>query len=232
MGETLNVVGKPLMKVDALAKVSGETRFADDLELPRVLYARLRRSDHPHALLRSVDISAARALPGVVAVITGDALPIPFGILPVSQDEHALARGKVRYVGDPIAAVAAIDEETAEKASELIRVEYEPLPSIMSIQDALQKPGVRIHDYGDGGNVHKFVSLEFGAVDEGFARADHVREDTIYFEGNTHLPLEQMSAMAHATADGKLTLWSSPRRRTTCTAPWPRCWRCRPATSV
>jgi len=209
MGETLNVIGKPLMKVDAMAKVSGETKFADDLELPRVLYARLRRSDHPHARIRKVDVSAAQALPGVVAVITGDDLPILYGILPVSQDEYALAREKVRYVGDPIAAVAAIDEETAEKATELIRVDYETLPSIMSIQDALQNPGVRIHDYGEGGNIHKFVAFEFGDVGEGFAQADHVREDTFYFEGNTHLPLEQLSAMAHATSDGKLTLWSS-----------------------
>jgi len=209
MADVLNVVGKPLMKVDAMAKVSGETKFADDLELPRLLYAKLLRAIHPHALIRRVDVSQALALPGVVAVITGEDLPIKFGILPVSQDEHALARDKVRHVGDPVAAVAATDEETAEKATELIRVDYEELPPIMSIQDALQNPGVRIHDYGEGGNIHKFVSLEFGDVAEGFAQADHVREDTFYFEGNTHLPMEQMSATAHFASDGKLTLWSS-----------------------
>ncbi|HEY7677397.1 MAG TPA: molybdopterin cofactor-binding domain-containing protein, partial [Candidatus Methylomirabilis sp.] len=209
MADVLNVVGKPLMKVDAMAKVSGETKFADDLELPRLLYAKLLRAIHPHALIRRVDVSQALALPGVVAVITGDDLPVKFGILPVSQDEHALARDKVRYVGDAVAAVAATDEETAEKATELIRVDYEELPPIMSIQDALQNPGVRIHDYGEGGNIHKFVSLEFGDMAEGFAQADHIREDTFYFEGNTHLPMEQMSALAHYTSDGKLTLWSS-----------------------
>jgi len=110
MADVLNVVGKPLMKVDAMAKVSGETRFADDLELPRMLHAKLLRAIHPHALIRKVDVSAALALPGVVAVITGQDLPVKFGILPVSQDEHALAVDKVRYVGDPVAAVAAIDE--------------------------------------------------------------------------------------------------------------------------
>ncbi|HTE67011.1 MAG TPA: molybdopterin cofactor-binding domain-containing protein, partial [Candidatus Binatia bacterium] len=207
--ETLSVVGHNLPKVDAHAKVSGQTLFADDLVLPRMLFARLLRSPHPHARIRSIDASRAAAHPGVVATLVGSELPIPFGILPVSQDEHALALDKVRFVGDPVAAVAAVDEETAEEALKLIEVDYEVLPALMSIDEALARPDARIHDYGPRGNVHKEVSFDFGNVEEGFAEADHIREDTFFFEGNTHLPMEQHSALAAYGPDGKLTLWSA-----------------------
>jgi 4-hydroxybenzoyl-CoA reductase subunit alpha len=205
----LSIVGRSLPKVDAAAKVSGETLFADDLALPRMVYARLLRSPHPHARIRRVDVSKAATHPGVVATLVGRELPIPFGILPVSQDEHALAVDNVRFVGDPVAAVAALDEETAEEALGLIEVDYEVLPSIMSIDEALRRPDSRIHDYGPRGNVHKEVSFDFGDVEAGFAEADHVREDTFFFEGNTHLPMEQHAALAACGADGKLTLWSA-----------------------
>jgi len=204
----LSVIGQPLPKVDAAAKVTGQTLFADDLVLPRTAYARLLRSPHPHARIRSIDVSRAAAHPGVVATLVGSELPIPFGILPVSQDEHALALDKVRFVGDPVAAVAALDEETAEEALKLIRVDYDVLPPLMSIVEALRSDA-RIHDYGPRGNVHKEVSFDFGDVEAGFAEADHVREDTFFFEGNTHLPMEQHAALASRGPDGKLTLWSS-----------------------
>ncbi|MBI3733777.1 MAG: molybdopterin-dependent oxidoreductase [Chloroflexi bacterium] len=209
MTNHLNVVGHPLPKVDAWDKVTGQTRFADDLVLPRTLYCKLLRSPWPHARIRGIDPHQAQALPGVFAVITGHDLPVKYGILPVSQDEEALALEKVRYVGDPVAAVAAADEQTAEEALNLIEVDYEPLPAIMSIEEALKRSDVPIHDYGDNRNVHKQVSLEFGDVDGGFAQADYVREDMFYFEGNTHLPLEQHSSMATFGPDGKLTIWSS-----------------------
>jgi 4-hydroxybenzoyl-CoA reductase alpha subunit len=187
----------------------GQTKFADDIVLPRMLFCKLLRSHVPHALIKSIDASKALALPGVFAVITGKELPIPYGILPVSQDEHALCVDKVRFVGDPVAAVAAIDEDTAFDAMNLIAVEYEPLNSISTIEEAVLIDEPRIHDYGDGGNVHKKVSLEFGNLDEGFAEADLVREDVFFYEGNTHLPMEQHAAVAHFDADQKLTLWSS-----------------------
>jgi len=136
MADELAVVGKSLTKPDAFAKVSGQTRFADDLALPRMLFGRILRSPHPHARIVRIDTSRARALPGVLAVLTGDDLPIKFGILPVSQDEEALAREKVRYVGDPIAAVAATDEWIADEALELIEVQFTELPPIMSIEQA------------------------------------------------------------------------------------------------
>jgi 4-hydroxybenzoyl-CoA reductase alpha subunit len=160
-------------------------------------------------LIKSIDVSKALALPGVFAVITGKDLPIPYGILPVSQDEHALCVEKVRFIGDPVAAVAAIDEDVAFDAMNLIEVEYEPLNTISTIEEAVLIDEPRIHDYGDSGNVHKKVSLEFGNVEEGFAEADLVREDTFFYEGNTHLPMEQHAAVAHFDSDGKITLWSS-----------------------
>jgi 4-hydroxybenzoyl-CoA reductase subunit alpha len=205
----LDVVGKPLVKVDAAAKVVGQTLFADDVVLPRMVFARLLRSPHPHARIRAVDVSRAAAHPGVLATLVGSELPIPFGILPVSQDEHALALDKVRFVGDPVAAVAALDEDTAEEALKLIHVDYEVLPSAMSIDEALARPEPRIHEYGPHGNVHKEVSFDFGDVEQGFAEADHVREDTFFFEGNTHLPMEQHAAVGSFGPDGKLTLWSA-----------------------
>ena len=204
------VIGQPLPKIDAWAKVIGETKYADDLFLPRMAYGRLLRSPHGHARVGRVDTTRARALPGVYAVITGADLPrVRFGILPVSQDEEALCTEKVRMVGDAVAAVAAVDEETAERACRLIDVEYEPLPALMSIEESLAHPEVRIHEYGDGPNVHKNVSLQFGDIEAAFARADLVREDVFFFEGNTHLPMEQHAAVAAAGPDGKLTLWSS-----------------------
>src|SRR6202035_4507912 len=127
--------------------------------------------------------SAARRIPGVLAVITGADLPIKFGILPVTQDERALEHEKVRYVGDPIAAVAATDEEIAAAACDAIAVEYEVLDPVMSIEEALaESKDERIQNYGGPNNVHKLVALEFGDVEHGFARADHVREDVFFFQ--------------------------------------------------
>ncbi len=208
-GKPLKVVGKPFRKVDARAKCTGQTKFADDIFLPRMLYCKILRSHHPHALIKNIDVSKALALPGVLAAITGKDLPIPYGILPVSQDEHALCIDKVRFIGDPVAAVAAIDEDVAFDAMNLVEVEYEPLQTISSIEEGVMIDEPRIHEYGDGGNVHKKVSLEFGEVDEGFGEAELIREDTFFYEGNTHLPMEQHAAVAHFDSDNKLTLWSA-----------------------
>lgn len=208
----LKVVGQPLPKVDAGPKVTGAAIYADDITLPRMLHCKILRSGLPHARILSVDTSAARRIPGVHAIITGQDLPIRFGILPVSQDERALEHEKVRYVGDPIAAVAAVDEETAEAACHAIKVEYEELQSIMSIDEALQEPSDEpIHERAytrQPLNIHRQVAYEFGDVEAGFQDADHVREDVFFFQGNTHLPMEQHSAVAKYV-DGKLTLWSS-----------------------
>jgi 4-hydroxybenzoyl-CoA reductase alpha subunit len=207
--DDLRVIGTPQRRVDAVAKVTGRTRFADDLALPRMLYCKLLRSPHAHARVLRVDTTRAEALAGVVAVLTGRDLPTPFGILPVSQDEHALAPDRVRFVGDPVAAVAAVSEDVATAALDLITVMYEPLAAVSEPADALAPADPPIHAYGDRGNLHKLVSLEFGDVEAGFAAADHVREGLYCYGGSTHLPMEQHAAVADWSPDGKLTLWSS-----------------------
>jgi len=207
---SLRVVGKPFVKIDAKAKCIGELKYADDLFLPRMLHTKLLRSTVPHARIVHIDGSKAKAYPGVHAVLTGaDLPPITYGALPVSEDEHPLAVGKVRMVGDPVAAVAAVDEDVATEALDLIDVEYEPLPVVTSIQDAYAMAEPRIHEYGEIGNIHRRQAYEFGSIEAGFAEADYVREDITFYEGSTHLALEQHASLAQFSHDGKLTLWTS-----------------------
>jgi len=202
-------IGKSWTKVGGMSKAKGETVFADDIFLPRMLFAKILRSPHPHAIIKSVNLTNALKRSGVVNAISGKDLPISYGILPVSQDETALCVEKVRMIGDPVAAVVAIDEETAEAALEDIDVKYEQLPSIMSIEEGLANEDIKIHNYSSFGNVHKQVALEFGDTKSGFSLADHIREELFYYEGSTHLPMEQHSAIAKQEADGRITLWSS-----------------------
>jgi 4-hydroxybenzoyl-CoA reductase subunit alpha len=205
----MRIIGKGRRRVDARAKVTGQTKFADDIMLPRTVHCKLLRSTVPHARVVRIDAARALAHPGVHLVLTGRDFPISYGILPVSQDEHALAVDRVRFVGDPVAAVVARDELTAFEAMDLIEVEYEPLRTFNEPTESLAHAEPRVHEYGDGGNIHKIVSLAFGDVDAAFAGADHVFEDTFFYQGNTHLPIEQHAAVAALDPDGKLVLWSS-----------------------
>ncbi|HEX9670331.1 MAG TPA: molybdopterin cofactor-binding domain-containing protein, partial [Thermoanaerobaculia bacterium] len=204
-----SLIGKPFRRVDGRAKVTGVTKFADDLFFPRMCFLRLVRSTVPHARIAAIDLSAAEQVPGVLGFLTGKDLPIPFGILPVSQDEHALCPERVRFVGDPVVAVAAATEDAAWEAALAVRVEYEPLATIATIEEALATPEPRIHDYGDGGNVHKRVSLQFGDLEAGFAAADEVFEDVLFYDGSTHLPMEQHAAVAVPEDDDRVTVYSA-----------------------
>jgi 4-hydroxybenzoyl-CoA reductase alpha subunit len=204
-----DVLGKPRRRVDGRAKVTGLTKFADDIVLPRMLHMKLLRSPHPHAVIESIDFAEAAATPGVHLVLTGKDFPITFGILPVSQDEYPLANERVRYVGDPVAAVVAKDEQTAWEACELIEVKYRLLATISTPEEALATPEPRIHEHGEQGNIHRLQAYEFGDVDAALAKSDRVFEDLFFYEGNTHLPLEQHAAVAAPDGEGKLTLWSS-----------------------
>lgn len=209
MSAKRSVIGVPRRRVDGRAKVTGQTRFADDIVLPRMLHCKLLRSTIPHARIVRIDGGRALAHPGVHLVLTGADFPITYGILPVSQDEHALAADRVRFVGDPVAAVIASDELTAFEALDLIDVAYEPLTTFSDPKESLAQGLPRIHDYGDRGNIHKIVSLGFGDVERAFSEADLVFEDTFFYEGSTHLPIEQHAALAARDPDGKLVLWSS-----------------------
>ncbi len=203
------LVGKSFRRVDGRAKVTGETRFADDLFFPRMVYMKLLRSTVPHARIRGIDTCKAAALPGVLGFLTGEDLPIPYGILPVSHDENALALGKVRFVGDAVVAVAALTEEEAQAGADAVVVDYQPLATIATPEEALATPEPRIQDDGPHGNVHKLVSLSFGDVDEGLAEADLVLEDTFFYEGNTHLAIEQQATVAVPEDEDRLTVYSS-----------------------
>jgi 4-hydroxybenzoyl-CoA reductase alpha subunit len=205
----MKVIGKPRRRVDGRAKVTGQTRFADDIVLPRMLHARLLRSPHPHALIEEINTDKARAHPGVHLVLTGKDFPVSFGILPVTQDEYPLAPEHVRYVGDPVAAVIAKDEQTAGEALDLIEVRYKVLPTIASPEEALKVAEPRIHAYSELGNIHRLQAFEFGDVEEALRKSDHVFEDLFFYEGNTHLPIEQHAAVAAVDGEGKITLWSS-----------------------
>ncbi len=213
-----SIVGRRLPKVNAWAHLTGTARYADDVHLPRMLYGRLLRSTQPHARIKRIDTSRALASPGVVAIVTGADMPEKIGIMPSTQDETALAVDKVRYVGEPVAAVAALDEDTAFEALSLIDVEYEPLEPIFTIEEALERDDVRIHEHSRRANVFKEVHLAFGDIDAGFATADHVRDDWFFFEGTTHAPIETHACVAAfepsasrggPDGDGKLTLWTS-----------------------
>ena len=203
------VVGQPRRRVDARAKVTGQTHFADDLVLPRMLHCKLLRSPHPHANIKSIDTSRAIAAPGVKLVLTAKDLPVTFSVMPSTQDEYPLAMDRVRYIGDPVAAVIAKDERTAEDALGLIQVEYEVLPTIASAQQALDQPEVRIHHHREQGNIHRIHAHEFGDVEEALARSDRVFEDLFFYEGSTHAAIEEHATLAAVEGDGKLTVWSS-----------------------
>jgi 4-hydroxybenzoyl-CoA reductase subunit alpha len=205
----LRLIGKSRRRVDGRAKVTGQTKFADDIMLPRMLHCKLLRSPVPHARIVRIDPSRALAHPGVHLVLTGKDFNVSYGILPVSQDEYPLEPAHVRFVGDPVAAVIAKDELTAFEALDLIEVEYEPLRTFSTPEESLEHEEPRIHDYGDGGNIHKAVALGFGDVEKAFADADEVFEDIFFYQGSTHLPIEQHAAVAAKDPDGKLVLWSS-----------------------
>src|SRR5436190_80875 len=205
----MKVLGKPRRRVDGRAKVTGQTRFADDVVLPRMLHLKLARSPHAHALIQEINVEKAKAHPGVHLVLTGKDFPVTFGILPISQDEYALAPEHVRYVGDPVAAVIAKDEQTASEALDLIEVKYKVLQTISSPEEALKTAEPRIHAYSELGNIHRLQAFEFGDVNQALANADHVFEDLFFYEGNTHLPIEQPASVAAVDGEGKLTLWSS-----------------------
>jgi 4-hydroxybenzoyl-CoA reductase alpha subunit len=202
------IIGKPGRRGDLVRRVRGETRYTDDIKLPRMLFAKLVRSPHAHAKLLGVDTSRALAYPGVVAALTGVDLPGRFGILPWTPDEHALARERVRFVGDAVAAVAALDERTAAEAVALVRAEYEVLPAATTLDAAIQKPEIGL-GANRNDNVSKSVDLAFGDVDGALASADLTISGDYFFEGTAHAPIEPHCAIAQFDTNGLLTVWSA-----------------------
>ena len=202
-------VGKAHRKLDAVDRMRGLLRYTDDLKLPGLLHGKIKRSPHAHARIVDVNVSRAREMPGVHAVVTGQDFEIPYGVIPWTPDENALCVEKALYVGDGIAAVAAVDEDTAIAAVDAIEVSYEVLPPLFDPRQALAATDNQINPYSKKGNLSKKVTLEFGDVDAGFDRADLIVEDEYFFEGTTHAAIEPHCAVANVEAGGVVTVWSA-----------------------
>jgi 4-hydroxybenzoyl-CoA reductase subunit alpha len=207
-----SVIGTRVHNVDGPEKVSGSARYTFDMVLPNMLYGKILRSPHPHARILNIDISQAEKLVGVKGVVTGkDTLGHKQGIwrrFPELCDEQILCRDKVRFIGDPVAAVAAIDEDTAEQALDLIEVEYEPLPAVFDPMDAIKEDAPQVHD-GVELNINVTRHIEWGNVDEAFEKCDHIREDQFKCSSQAHVCMETHCAVASFSYDGKLTVWTS-----------------------
>lgn len=205
-------IGIDAPRTDAWAKVTGSARYTDDFSLPGMLHGALKRSPVAHALIKSIDVSRARAMPGVKCVLTGaDLLAVRYGnwrLFPATQDEVALARDKVRFIGDEVAAVAAIDRDTAIEALEAIIVEYEPLPALFDVDAALAEGAPRIHEPTKG-NVSVTRKIEYGDLAAGFARADYVCDDEFQMQPVSHAYLEPCSVLAESDGQGRVTLHAS-----------------------
>jgi 4-hydroxybenzoyl-CoA reductase alpha subunit len=210
MKKGLNIVGTRVPMLDAGLKVKGAAQFTDDLVLPGMLFGKILRSPLPHARILNIDTSKAEKLSGVKGVVTGRDIPDrQYGIVPMAKDEYALAKDKVRYIGDDVAAVCAIDPEIAEEALELIDVDYEELPAVFDPREAIKEGAPVIHA-GVKNNTSFAINKEFGDVARAFAESDAVFEDRFYSQAVNHAPLEPHAALAQFDPlNGDLTLWSS-----------------------
>ncbi len=201
-------IGKAQPQIDGLAKATGKAAFVADLELPRMLIGKMLGSPHPHARVVNVDASKALALRGVKAVVTGSDVPgKTYGSFSSRRDETGLTL-KARYIGDPVAAVAAVDEETAIEALGLISVDYELLPAVFDPEEAMREGAPILHDQL-GGNLVAETHYDFGDVEAGFRQSDHVREDTFSMQSNSHGCMEPRGILADYDISGKLTVWAS-----------------------
>lgn len=201
-------VGARLPFVDGVEKVTGAARYTADLPAAGALVGKILRSPYVHAELLEVDVSEALKLPGVRAVVTGDDCDMPYGVIPIAQNEFPLARGRVRYVGDPIAAVAAVDEPTATAALALIRLRVRELPAYFTAAAARQPGAVLLHE-NKPGNIERAVHNEFGDTAAGFAAADLVREENYDCAEVHHAMMEPNAALAVWDQERRhLTLWS------------------------
>src|SRR5579864_47539 len=184
-----SVIGKRVALVDSAGKTTGQGKYTDDLSVPGMLTGKILHSPYPHARIKKIDTSKAEAVEGVVCVVTGPDAPNKYGILPVGHDETALALDKVRYVGDHVACVVAINESIAEQALELIDVEYEPLPAYFDPEESMKAEKDLIHDHR-AHNIEKDYHHVFGDPDAGFLQADAVIESRYVAQEVTHAAME------------------------------------------
>jgi 4-hydroxybenzoyl-CoA reductase subunit alpha len=209
-----SIIGKPTAMIDAAEKTTGGGKYTDDISIPGMLIGKILHSPYPHARIKRIDTTRAEALEGVVTVAVGQDAPNPFGILPVGHDEYPLALDKVRYVGDNVACVAAVSEAIAEKALELIDVEYELLPAYFDPEESMKATTDLIHDHKTH-NIEKDYHHVFGDPDKGFNEADQIAEARFIAGEVTHAAMEPHSTLASFELDphtgqlGRLTVTSS-----------------------
>jgi len=210
MNEKLSVVGKGTPKVDAVLKATGKAVYAADFALPGMLYGKVLRSTVPHAKILNIDTSKALKHPGVRAVVTGKDFPwgLKYGFTATTRDQTPLAQDKVRYIGDEVAAVAAIDEDTAEEVLDLIKVDYEELPAVFDPFEAMKDEAPQIHDHVKN-NISASQKVDLGDVEKGFRESDYVREDKFSTQAIKHGFLEPHASVGLWDPSGKATLWAN-----------------------
>ncbi len=217
MSGEAGIVGTSVPRLDARHKAAGLARYSDDLTLPGMLFGAIAGSPHAHARIVAYDTSEARAVPGVIAVITGDDFGWHRGGGHI-EDETLLAKGKVRYVGEPVAAVAATDRKTAERAARLVSIEYEELAAVLSIDDAMAPDAPIIHEDFESyhkkmpmrcaGNECWTASVAEGDVDGAWGECEVIVEGTFETQAQHHLYMEPAAALADVDMNGKVTMWS------------------------
>ena len=219
-----STIGKPEERVDVVDKVTGEAKYGDDIRLPGMLYGKVKRSQFAHAKILNIDISKAEKLTGVKAVVTGKEFSLnynnPLYGSPL-EDQPFLAVDKVRYTGEPVAGVAAISEEIAEEAVQLINVEYEQMLALLNPEDAMKPDAPLIHEelhnYKHSpafnpikdSNICHYIELSNGNVEQGFREADFIFEDTFTTQRVHHVPMEPRVAIAQFNSDKSITVWAS-----------------------
>jgi 4-hydroxybenzoyl-CoA reductase subunit alpha len=211
---TYSHVGKAIRRVDGVEKVTGSAKYTVDISLPGTLCAKILRSPHPHARILNIEIEKAKKLLGVQGVITAeDTKKIAYSNwrrYPHLKDEYPLTSDKARFIGDEIASVAAVDEETAEEALTLIEVEYEILPAVFDPEKAMEEGAPQVHEGPKlKNNVSESRHIEFGDVDEGFKKCDYVREDSFDIHPVSHAAMEPHNSLAQYDLQGRLTVWTS-----------------------
>lgn len=219
MEKEYSTVGKSVTRLDARDKVRGSATYIVDMKFTGMVHGKVLRSKFPHARIVRIDTSRAKRLPGVKVVITGEDMPFLHG--ESLHDEPFLARGKVRYMGEAVAAVAAVDEETAEEALDLIEVEYEELPAVFDPREALKEGLPILHEklreyYHPpvinpihGTNICNYTQVRKGEIEQGFKEADYIFEDTFTTQMTQHATIEPHAAVCMVTPEGKLTLWGN-----------------------
>ncbi|MFC1495387.1 xanthine dehydrogenase family protein molybdopterin-binding subunit [Thermodesulfobacteriota bacterium] len=207
-----DIIGKSVPRTHVRDKATGAALYTDDIRLPGILHGKILRSPYAHARILNIDTSRAEALGGVKCVITGTDLPdATFGnwrLFTDTQDEYALARDKVRFIGDEVAAVAAIDTDIAEEALDLIKVEYEELPASFDLDTSLGENAPVIHDPYKN-NISVVRKVAHGDLEKAFDECDYIRDDVFNVHAISACYLEPCSSLAKCDADDKITIWTS-----------------------